>query len=165
MAAPGLSRFVVPAAIAILIGLFSIQRRGSEVVGRFFGPVMVVWFAVLALLGIVHVMDHPSVLAAVNPLYAVRFFAEFTTEHSSHSVEWFSSSPGEKRCMQTLGHFGAAPIKRGWFCGRASGFGAQLLRAGGLVADRSGGRSEARSSCWLRSGRSIRWWAWRLSPP
>ena len=115
IAAPGLSRFVVPASIAILVGLFSIQRRGSEVVGRFFGPVMVLWFAVLALLGIVHVLDHPSVLAAVNPIYAVRFFVEFTTRAFISLGGVVLVVTGGEALYADLGHFGAVPIKRGWF--------------------------------------------------
>jgi KUP system potassium uptake protein len=115
VAAPGLSRFVVPTAMAILIGLFSIQRGGSEVVGRFFGPVMVVWFAVLALLGTVHVIDHPSVLAAVNPVYAVRFFVEFTSRAFIALGGVVLVVTGGEALYADLGHFGAAPIKRGWF--------------------------------------------------
>ncbi len=115
VATPGLSRFVVPVAIAILVGLFSIQRRGSEAVGRFFGPVMVVWFAVLALLGIVHVIDHPSVLAAVNPVYAIRFFAEFTSRAFIALGGVVLVVTGGEALYADLGHFGAAPIKRGWF--------------------------------------------------
>ena len=115
VAAPGLARFVVPVAIAILVGLFSIQRRGSEAVGRFFGPVMVVWFAVLALLGIVHVIDHPSVLAAVNPVYAIRFFVEFTSRAFIALGGVVLVVTGGEALYADLGHFGAAPIKRGWF--------------------------------------------------
>jgi KUP system potassium uptake protein len=115
VAAPGLSRFVVPTAIAILIVLFSIQRRGSEAVGRFFGPVMVVWFAVLAVLGIVHVVDHPSVLAAVNPVYGVRFFVEFTSRAFIALGGVVLVVTGGEALYADLGHFGKVPIKRGWF--------------------------------------------------
>jgi KUP system potassium uptake protein len=115
VAAPGLARFVVPTAIAILVGLFSIQSRGSEIVGRFFGPVMVVWFAVLALLGLVHVIDHPSVLAAVNPIYAFRFFVEFTSRAFIALGGVVLVVTGGEALYADLGHFGAAPIKRGWF--------------------------------------------------
>ena len=115
VAAPGLSRFVVPVAIAILVGLFSIQRIGSEVVGRFFGPVMVVWFAVLALLGIVHIVDNPSVLAAVNPIYAARFFLEYTSRGFIALGGVVLVVTGGEALYADLGHFGAAPIKRGWF--------------------------------------------------
>jgi KUP system potassium uptake protein len=115
VAAPGLSRFVVPTAIAILVGLFSIQRRGSEAVGRFFGPVMLVWFAVLAVLGTIHIVIHPSVLAAVNPIYAVRFFLEFTSRAFIALGGVVLVITGGEALYADLGHFGAAPIKRGWF--------------------------------------------------
>jgi KUP system potassium uptake protein len=115
IAAPGLSRFVVPAAIAILVGLFSIQRRGSEVVGRFFGPVMVLWFVVLALLGITQIVEHPTVLAAINPLYGVRFFTEFTSRAFIALGGVVLVVTGGEALYADLGHFGATPIRRGWF--------------------------------------------------
>ena len=115
IATPGLSRFVVPASIAILVGLFSIQRRGSELVGRFFGPVMVVWFAVLVVLGVAHIVDEPSVLAAVNPIYAVRFFTEFTSRAFISLGGVVLVVTGGESLYADLGHFGAAPIRRGWF--------------------------------------------------
>ncbi len=76
---------------------------------------MVVWFAVLALLGIVHIVDHPSVLAAVNPLYAVRFFTEFTTRAFISLGGVVLVVTGGEALYADLGHFGAAPIRRGWF--------------------------------------------------
>ncbi|MDQ3501193.1 MAG: KUP/HAK/KT family potassium transporter, partial [Actinomycetota bacterium] len=77
VAAPGLARFVIPIAAAILIGLFSIQRRGTAVVGRVFGPLMAVWFAVMAVLGAVHLFGNPAVLASLNPLYGIEFFGAY----------------------------------------------------------------------------------------
>ena len=115
VATPGLSRYVVPASIAILVALFSIEKRGSESVGRFFGPVMVLWFAVLSLLGIAQIVDHPSVLAAVNPVYAVRFFSEFTTRAFISLGGVVLVVTGGESLYADLGHFGAAPIRRGWF--------------------------------------------------
>ena len=115
VATPGLSRFVVPASIAILVGLFSIQRRGTELVGRFFGPVMVVWFAVLILLGVAQIVDHPSVLAAVNPIYAVRYFTEFTSRAFISLGGVVLVVTGGESLYADLGHFGATPIRRGWF--------------------------------------------------
>src|SRR5689334_5255693 len=73
----GLAPFVIPIAVGILVGLFAIQSRGTARVGMMFGPVMIVYFASLAALGIIHIMDRPSViLAMVNPLNAVAFFVE-----------------------------------------------------------------------------------------
>ena len=115
IATPGLSRFVVPASIAILVGLFSIQRRGTELVGRFFGPVMVVWFAVLILLGVSKIVDHPSVLAAVNPIYAVQYFTEFTSRAFISLGGVVLVVTGGESLYADLGHFGATPIRRGWF--------------------------------------------------
>src|SRR5712671_1413797 len=71
--APSFEHFIVPATIVILIGLFMIQRYGTERIGKFFGPVMVAWFAVLALLGAINIMIAPAILQAINPLQAGRF--------------------------------------------------------------------------------------------
>src|SRR6267154_2245215 len=70
LVAPSFEHFILPATIVILIGLFMIQRYGTERIGKFFGPVMVAWFAVLATLGIVNILKAPAILHAVNPLEA-----------------------------------------------------------------------------------------------
>src|SRR5437763_11326223 len=73
LAAPALEHYVVPLTVLILVVLFSVQSGGTACVASAFGPVMVVWFATLGVLGLVHLVDDPSVLAAINPLYAVEF--------------------------------------------------------------------------------------------
>src|ERR1041385_7030180 len=75
LAAPALEHYVVPLTIVILIGLFAGQRRGTARVAAFFGPVMVVWFVVIALTGLMHISDDLRVFAAINPYYAVTFLA------------------------------------------------------------------------------------------
>src|SRR5712671_292127 len=75
LVAPGFEHFIVPATIAILIGLFAIQRYGTARIGKLFGPVMVAWFAVIAILGLVNILMAPAILLAVNPLEAARFLA------------------------------------------------------------------------------------------
>ena len=73
----GLAPFVIPIAIGILVGLFAIQARGTAKVGLLFGPVMLIYFATIAVLGVIHIMDRPSVvLAMINPLNAAAFFVE-----------------------------------------------------------------------------------------
>src|SRR5471030_1413880 len=72
-AAPGLTPFVLPAAVAILIALFAIQPQGTARIGRAFGPIMLVWFIVMALTGVYGIAKHPGVAAALNPLYGLRF--------------------------------------------------------------------------------------------
>src|SRR6201991_1089987 len=76
VAAPSLESYVLPICLVILVALFAIQRHGTEIVGKAFAPVMIVWFLVLAWLGIRQLMVHPEVLWALNPVYAVRFFME-----------------------------------------------------------------------------------------
>src|SRR5436189_5263914 len=76
LAIPASEHYVLPIAIAILIGLFAVQRRGTARVASFFGPIMVVWFIAIACAGIVHLNDDPRVFAAINPYYAVSFLAQ-----------------------------------------------------------------------------------------
>src|SRR6202022_3975362 len=73
MATPALQPYVVPTAVAILIALFAIQSQGTATIGRFFGPVMLAWFAVMALMGLWGILQHPSVFAALNPLYGLSY--------------------------------------------------------------------------------------------
>jgi KUP system potassium uptake protein len=111
----GLAPFVIPIAIAILIGLFAIQARGTARVGLMFGPVMVVYFLVLAVLGVFHIMDQPSVLLAmVNPLNAVHFF---TTDFMRAFVALGSvvlAVTGAEALYADMGHFGRRPIQASW---------------------------------------------------
>src|SRR5262249_52499307 len=73
VAVPAFEHLVLPLAVAILIALFAVQRHGTAGVATFFGPVMVVWFSAIAVSGLIHIRDHPGVLAAIDPSYAVRF--------------------------------------------------------------------------------------------
>src|SRR5262249_22018499 len=76
VAAPRLESLIIPITIVILIGLFAIQRRGTAGIGALFGPVMVAWFSLLALLGVWNLLKHPSVLSAISPTHAISFIAE-----------------------------------------------------------------------------------------
>ena len=106
--------WVVPLTCIILIGLFAIQRRGTGSVGRLFGPIMLVWFGTLAALGIWHITERPSILGAISPYYAVNFFVR----HGLHGFLILGSVvlvvTGGEALYADLGHFGAAPIRRGW---------------------------------------------------
>ncbi|HEY7583570.1 MAG TPA: potassium transporter Kup [Acidimicrobiia bacterium] len=111
---PELTSFVIPIAIAILIGLFAIQQRGTERVGRLFGPLMLVWFAVLAILGVVQIARNPTVLAALNPLHAVRFFLEYQGRAFVALGSIVLVVTGGEALYADLGHFGTRPIRSGW---------------------------------------------------
>src|SRR5262245_20071201 len=73
---PSLSRAVIPLTLAVIVVLFAIQRRGTEKVGRMFGPVMVLWFVVLAALGVMQIVQSPGVLQAVNPVYGLQLLGQ-----------------------------------------------------------------------------------------
>ena len=115
VAAPALDAFVVPITVVILIGLFVMQRFGSGSIGLLFGPIMLVWFAVLALLGLRGIIMEPAVLAAFNPYYAVMFFANNGLTGYLTLGAVFLVVTGGEALYADLGHFGVAPIRRAWF--------------------------------------------------
>ncbi len=115
VATPALKPFVVPITIVVLVGLFWMQSKGTASVGALFGPVMVVWFLTLGGLGVAQLLAHPSILAAVNPWYALEFFIE----HRIHGFLTLGSVvlavTGGEALYADMGHFGRQPIKRAWF--------------------------------------------------
>jgi KUP system potassium uptake protein len=115
VATPRLEHFVVPGAIIILTILFMVQRRGTGAMGRIFGPVTLVWFATLALLGIRWIVTRPDVVFAINPLYAVNFFLNNGWAGFVTLASVFLAVTGGEALYADMGHFGRAPIRRGWF--------------------------------------------------
>ena len=115
VATDAFSPFVVPIAVAILVGVFSVQRFGTGRVGALFGRVMVVWFIVLAALGLLSILDEPSVLAAVNPAYGVRFFLDNGFPGFLVLGSVFLVVTGGEALYADMGHFGRKPITLGWF--------------------------------------------------
>ncbi len=111
---PSLEEFVVPLTAAILIGLFTLQRFGTAVVGRLFGPVMLVWFTVIAFWGLREVVDHPSILQAVGPWHAVRFFAEDGGAAFLSLASVVLAVTGAEALYADMGHFGRGPIRGAW---------------------------------------------------
>jgi KUP system potassium uptake protein len=114
LAAPALEHYVVPLTVFILVVLFSVQSRGTARVASAFGPVMVVWFATLGVLGVIHIADDPSVLVAINPLYAVRFLLSHGTIGLVTLGAVFLAVTGGEALYADLGHFGRKPIQAGW---------------------------------------------------
>ncbi len=115
IAAPSVHTWVLPITVAILIGLFSIQRHGTSTVGKLFGPVMVVWFSTLAIVGTVHIVDTPSVLRALNPWLAVQFFIDNGGTGFLVLGSVFLVVTGGEALYADMGHFGRRPIQLGWF--------------------------------------------------
>ena len=115
LVAPGFEHFIVPATLAILIGLFMIQRYGTERIGKLFGPVMVAWFAVIAVLGIVNILKAPAILHAVNPLEAARFLVADPKISFAVIGAVFWALTGGEALYADMGHVGPTAIRRAWF--------------------------------------------------
>jgi len=109
-------RWIIPIAVAILIGLFSVQKRGTGAVGRVFGPIMIVWFTVIALLGLRHIVHAPEVIQSINPVWAVRFFEHESMKAFLALGSIFLVVTGGEALYADMGHFGRKPITVGWYC-------------------------------------------------
>ena len=111
----GLAPFVVPIALGILVGLFAIQARGTARVGLMFGPVMLVYFTVLAILGLIHIMDRPAIaLAMINPVNAAGFFLHEPVKAFLAMGSVVLALTGAEALYADMGHFGRRPIKVAW---------------------------------------------------
>jgi KUP system potassium uptake protein len=115
LATPVLNQYHIPLTIMILILLFLFQQRGTAGIGAVFGPIMLVWFSVLAVLGLFSLVHQPGVLVAVNPLYAVRFFAANGWHGFLVLGAVFLVVTGGEALYADMGHFGRRPIRVGWF--------------------------------------------------
>jgi KUP system potassium uptake protein len=112
--APALAGYVVPLSLAILVGLFMLQARGTERVGRMFGPVMLLWFAVLGVLGAWQLAKHPNVLLALNPIYGINLILD-----RGLGIFWAFGAivlavTGAEALYADMGHFGRKPIRLAW---------------------------------------------------
>ena len=112
---PTFKRYVIPLTLVILFGLFAVQKHGTGGIGKFFGPITVVWFAVIAALGIYHIAAHPEILWAISPHYAVAFiFNEPSTTFLILGAVVLCVTGGEA-LYADMGHFGKKPIRVAWF--------------------------------------------------
>ncbi len=115
LATPAFEHYVIPLTVVILIGLFAVQSRGTARVAAFFGPIMIVWFIAIAIAGLMHISDSPSVLAAVNPLYAASFLMDHGRIGLATLGLVFLAVTGGEALYADLGHFGRKPIQTAWF--------------------------------------------------
>ncbi|KDB07032.1 Low affinity potassium transport system protein kup [Burkholderia sp. lig30] len=111
IATPHLSHLVLPITIVILIALFWIQRHGTATVGKLFGPIMVLWFVVIAVLGVYHIAREPGIIAAVNPYYAVSFMSAHLLQAYVVLGSVVLVLTGAEALYADMGHFGARPIR------------------------------------------------------
>ena len=115
VAAPALHAYIVPVTLVVLTALFMVQRHGTASVGRFFGPITVLWFAALAVLGVMHIARNPAILWALSPHYALAFL----TAHAGIAFIALGSVvlcvTGAEALYADMGHFGKKPIRLAWF--------------------------------------------------
>jgi K+ transporter len=133
LATPAAGPFIVPITLAILVVLFAIQRHGTAMIGRFFGPVMVTWFVVIGGLGVVNIWGEPGVIRALNPLEAARFLSANPLISFAVFGAIFLTLTGGEALYADMGHVGATAIRRAWFAG-VTGVAPKLLRPGGACA-------------------------------
>jgi len=109
-----LTAWIVPISLVILTGLFAIQKHGTSVVGKVFGPVMVVWFLTLAALGLLHIVQHPGILEAASPTFAIGFLAHSPGTAFIVLGSVFLALTGGEALYADMGHFGKKPIRLAW---------------------------------------------------
>jgi KUP system potassium uptake protein len=115
VATKSLKPVIVPITVGILVALFLVQRHGTHRIGRVFGWIMLCWFVVIGLLGVPHLVAHPGVLAAFNPVYAVEFFVHNGVKGFLLLGSVFLVVTGGEALYADMGHFGRKPIRAAWF--------------------------------------------------
>ena len=136
VATPALEAYVVPLTIVILVCLYGAQRHGTAGIGRWFGPVMLVWFAALAAMGVLNIVRNPGILVALNPWHAVRFFLD------NRGIAFLAlgaivlAFTGAEALYADMGHFGRTPIRLAWFAVAFPALALNYLGQGGLLLAR-----------------------------
>ena len=115
VATPAFKPYVIPITIGILVALFAVQKYGTAAVGVAFGPITAIWFIVLAILGTLQIAQHPSILAAISPSYAVNFFSAHPGMGFFSLGAVFLAVTGAEALYADMGHFGRLPIRLAWF--------------------------------------------------
>ena len=112
---PAFKKYVIPLTLIILFGLFAVQKKGTSGIGKFFGPITVVWFAAIAALGVYHIASHPEILWAISPHHALRFI--FTEPEVTFLIlgAVVLCVTGGEALYADMGHFGKKPIRLAWF--------------------------------------------------
>jgi KUP system potassium uptake protein len=114
VSSPVLGQFVLPIALVVIVGLFALQARGTGSLGKLFGPIMVVWFFVIGLLGLLEIIHHPYVLLALSPSYAVMLLVQYKLVGFIALGSIVLVVTGAEALYADMGHFGVKPIRRAW---------------------------------------------------
>ena len=114
LVAPALSPYVIPITVVIVVGLFAVQRFGTGLVGKLFGPIIVLWFVTLGAIGVVHIVDQPAILSALNPVHAWNFLIERGWYVFAAVGAIVLALTGAEALYADMGHFGRKPIQLAW---------------------------------------------------
>ncbi|UVW28846.1 potassium transporter Kup [Massilia sp. H6] len=133
VAAPGMAHYVVPLAVVVLVLLYSVQSHGTAGIGRFFGPVMLVWFIVLAIMGVINIIEAPVILQALNPYHALRFMFDNKLLAFVALGAVVLAITGAEALYADMGHFGRKPIRLAWFTVAFPALALNYLGQGGLL--------------------------------
>jgi KUP system potassium uptake protein len=133
VATPGLEKYVVPLTIIVLVALYSVQRHGTAGIGRWFGPIMLTWFAALGVMGVINIVQEPVILHALNPLHAFEFMLRnrFVAFVGLGAV--VLAFTGAEALYADMGHFGKKPIRVAWFMIVFPALALNYLGQGGLL--------------------------------
>ncbi|TFV90227.1 potassium transporter Kup [Oxalobacteraceae bacterium OM1] len=133
VAAPALKSYVVPLTVVILVALYSVQSKGTTGIGKWFGPIMVLWFIALALMGLVNIAENPRILAAINPWHAARFLVQNGWLAFLALGAVVLAFTGAEALYADMGHFGRRPIRIAWFAVVFPGLALNYLGQGALL--------------------------------
>ncbi|MCS0584719.1 potassium transporter Kup [Massilia pinisoli] len=136
VATPALKAYVVPLTIVVLVGLYAAQRHGTAGIGRWFGPIMLLWFAALAAMGVLNIVESPGILVALNPWHALRFFIDNRGTGFLALGAIVLAFTGAEALYADMGHFGRAPIRLAWFAVAFPSLALNYLGQGGLLLAR-----------------------------
>jgi KUP system potassium uptake protein len=133
VATPGLEKYVVPLTIVVLVALYSVQRHGTAGIGRWFGPIMVLWFVALAVMGVINIVQAPVILHALNPLHAFDFMLRNRLIAFIALGAVVLAFTGAEALYADMGHFGKKPIRFAWFLVVFPALALNYLGQGGLL--------------------------------
>jgi KUP system potassium uptake protein len=133
VATPALQPYVVPLTIVVLVCLYAVQRHGTAGIGRWFGPIMLLWFAALAAMGVLNIVKSPGILVALNPWHALRFFIDNRGIGFLALGAIVLAFTGAEALYADMGHFGRKPIRLAWFAVTFPSLALNYLGQGGLL--------------------------------
>ena len=133
VATPAFQPYIIPLTVAVLVALYMVQHNGTGGIGKWFGPIVFVWFATLAAMGIINIIDHPAILAALNPFHALRFLFQNGWLAFIALGSIFLAFTGAEALYADMGHFGKRPVRLAWFMVVFPALALNYLGQGGLL--------------------------------